>query len=262
MTISNQGIFYVYAYIRPDYSPYYIGKGKGKRAYSKFKGEIRPPKDKSRIIILKEGLDEHDAFKYESILIEFFGRKDIGTGILRNKSEGGRGNAGWKMTDEQRDNHYMKRPEWREIQSNRFSGSNNPMYGKGLFGEDNGMFGVSRPEEWRESMRGSKNPLLKDEYQLSCPVCEKIMSKNVYHLWGHGEDCGSLNQNKLILSKRMSSENNPMYGKIPHNKIVRLHTPLGWFNSVKEASDAHQVCEGTILYRIKSSNENFKEYYK
>lgn len=151
-------MFYIYTYLRLDYSPYYIGKGSGKRAFSKCRGEIRPPKDKTRIVILQENLTENDAFNYESLLIKFFGRKDIGTGVLRNKSEGGKGNSGWKATEEQRQNHYMKHPHWRKIQSDRVSGEKNPMYGKGLFGKDNPMFGKERTTEWKKSMSGKNNP--------------------------------------------------------------------------------------------------------
>lgn len=152
-------MFYVYAYLREDFSPYYIGKGSGNRAFVKCNGEIRPPRDKRRIVILQNNLPEDLAFDYESKLIKFFGRKDIGTGILRNKSEGGKGNSGWRASDEQKNNHYMKLPEWRKIQSERSSGKNNPMYGKGLFGEGNPMFGKKRTLQWRESMSGENNPM-------------------------------------------------------------------------------------------------------
>lgn len=253
-------MFYVYAYLRLDFSPYYIGKGSGMRAFSKCKGEIKPPKDKSRIIILRNNLNEDDAFKYEVMLIKLFGRKDIGTGILRNKSDGGTGSSGWKPTEEQRLNHYMKRPEWRAIQSQRASGEKNPRYGKGLFGKDNPMFGKHRTDEWKESMRGCNNPLNKPEYRLTCEVCNKTMPKNVFRIWGHGPNCGKDNGKKAAASIRTGGINNPMYGRTPHNKLTNITTPLGKFNSIKDAARVHKVSEGTILYRIKSPSDKFKEY--
>lgn len=57
--------FYIYAYLREDGSPYYIGKGKGLRAYTKGKGEVKPPQDKSRIVILHNELTESVAFQKE-----------------------------------------------------------------------------------------------------------------------------------------------------------------------------------------------------
>jgi hypothetical protein len=82
---------YTYAYLRKNRTPYYIGKGQKDRAYKKGKKEVRPPKDKSRIIFLKKNLTEEEAFRHEKYMIKVLGRIDLGTGILRNKTDGGEG---------------------------------------------------------------------------------------------------------------------------------------------------------------------------
>ncbi len=85
--------YYTYAYLREDKTPYYIGKGKGYRINSKQRN-IKPPKDKSRIIFLKQNLTEEEAFKHEIYMIDVLGRKDLGTGILHNRTGGGEGASG------------------------------------------------------------------------------------------------------------------------------------------------------------------------
>ena len=92
--------FYTYAYLRENRTPYYIGKGKDKRAYQREKTDIKPPKDKSRILILKKNLTEDRAFRHEIYMISVFGRKDLGTGILHNRTDGGEGCSGRKCTEE------------------------------------------------------------------------------------------------------------------------------------------------------------------
>ena len=110
-------MYYVYSYLREDNSPYYIGKGSGKRAYTKGPKEVKPPRDKSRVRILKENLTEEDAFLVEKLYILMFGRKDLDTGILRNKTDGGDGASGYIVLPEERKRRSermkgVKRPQW------------------------------------------------------------------------------------------------------------------------------------------------------
>jgi len=94
--------YYTYAYLREDGTPYYIGKGKGGRAHKKGKGEVAPPKNRSKVIKLKQNITEEEAFRHEKYMIAILGRKDLGTGILRNKTNGGDGPSGYIMSDEQK----------------------------------------------------------------------------------------------------------------------------------------------------------------
>lgn len=88
-------IYYVYAYLRQsDGTPYYIGKGKDKRAFSKRHPGISVPNDKTKIVFLETNLSNIGALALERRMIRWYGRKNICTGILYNKSEGGEGACG------------------------------------------------------------------------------------------------------------------------------------------------------------------------
>ena len=115
----NPNRFYTYSYLREDGTPYYIGKGNCNRLYMKTTIEIRKPKDRSRIIHLKQNLTEAEAFRHEIYMIAVYGRKDLGTGILRNKTNGGEGVSGYKHSEKIKKKMSLSR-----------KGKNNPNYGK------------------------------------------------------------------------------------------------------------------------------------
>jgi len=83
--------FYTYAFLRENGTPYYVGKGRGRRIKRDLGRCCSRPRDPSKVIFLKTGLTEAEAYRHEIYMIFVFGRKDIGTGILRNKSRGGEG---------------------------------------------------------------------------------------------------------------------------------------------------------------------------
>ena len=99
--------FYVYAYLRKDNTPYYIGKGKNRRGFSHQKREkIKTPLDTTRVVILEANLNELGAWAIERRMIRWYGRKDLTysdrePGILRNETDGGEGTSGYKRTQEQ-----------------------------------------------------------------------------------------------------------------------------------------------------------------
>ena len=85
-------IYYTYAYLREDGTPYYIGKGKGNRAFDRHLSVKVPSRE--RILILKKNLSEEEAFRHEIYMIAVFGRKDKKSGILLNFTDGGDGPSG------------------------------------------------------------------------------------------------------------------------------------------------------------------------
>jgi len=125
--------FYVYLYLRENGTPYYVGKGKGGRAWEQHRNKrkncgIWTPKDKSRIIIAVYDLTELWAFGLERKFIRWYGRQEIdytlladphGVGILMNQADGGQGmTAGpnafagarrWllELSDKDRKEHYQ-----------------------------------------------------------------------------------------------------------------------------------------------------------
>jgi len=274
----NPNRFYTYAYLREDRTPYYIGKGQKDRAYRKYKGEVNSPQDKSRIIILKQNLTEEEAFKHEIYMIAVFGRKDLGTGILRNKTNGGDGISGFRHSKKSKNEMSKKR-----------KGENNPFYGKKHLPETiirlsqnkKGMvsvfLGKTHSQEARDKISkakkgkyvGDKNPMFGKTH--SQETRDKISEANT----GRSHSL----ETRRKISEKIKGENNPFYGKThsqeardkiskarkgkscseelkqkissSHNKFLRLLSPSG--EIVEEITTIRKFCEKYNLNRTEIS---------
>ena len=110
--------FYVYAYLREDGTPYYIGKGRRYRIDKphRHNNAALPPKE--RRIKLLENLTEERAHHWERECIRYWGRKIDNTGILNNLTEGGEGVVGFRHSDEtKRKLRDKATKEWEERRS-------------------------------------------------------------------------------------------------------------------------------------------------
>ena len=146
-------MFYTYLWLREDGTPYYVGKGKEKRAWRK----AAPPKDR---IVVYPAQSEADAFETEIALIWYYGRKDLGTGCLRNYTDGGEGQSGRVVPEEENKRrsvrlkgHATSQETRRKIGLANTGRTPQPHIGKR--GPDNHMYGTHISDRQKEAIRNS-----------------------------------------------------------------------------------------------------------
>ena len=178
--------YYTYAYLREDRTPYYIGKGKGNRIYRTNGRGCVKPKDKSRIIFLKQNLTEKEAFKHEIYMIAVFGRKDLGTGILLNRSNGGEGPSGFIRSEKQKKHLseikkgkkvYDITEETRKKMSKSQKGRTHTEDSKKKISLSHK--GKPKPPLSKEHKEKIRNSLLKNTYKVKCPNGDIVKVNNL-----------------------------------------------------------------------------------
>lgn len=170
--------FYVYIWLRakdgtfPAGTPYYVGKGFHHRA-----NRERGPANHLRLLLPCE--TEQAAFDCERIMIRQLGRIDSGTGMLRNRTDGGEGATGrvYKHTPETRAkigaaHKGRKRPdETRRKMSIAMQGNTSSL-------------GCKRSQETRAKMSASAKtkPLVSEETRLKISAAHKGRTLSAEHI--------------------------------------------------------------------------------
>lgn len=198
--------FYIYAYIRSEDSktskagtPYYIGKGRGDRAWKKTKRDkVLPPKDSTNIVVMECKLTEIGSLSLERFYIRWYGRKDNGTGILLNKTDGGDGLSGgtpWnkgkkgiysedhlrKISETSKNRVFSK--ECRERMSRKRKGQK--PWNKGI---------KMRPKTEEDKIKISERRTGIKSPNVECPHCGKIGDVGNMKRW-HFDNCKYLTNN-------------------------------------------------------------------
>lgn len=237
MSKQDERRFYVYLWLRskdsehgPKFSPYYVGKGRGKRALEKCGRTVPAPRDSSYIAFVQEGLTETEAFSLEIYCIQLYGRIDLGTGILRNRTDGGEGTSGAVVSEETRrklsemrrgENHYAwgKRGELSPRWGKPRSEETKRKMSEARQGEKHPLWGKKHSEETKRKMSETRTgKIFSEEARRNMKLAQ---AKYLYELIDPGGEV-YVTDNLTDFSKQYGLHNGQLNmvvnGKVPHHK--------------------------------------------
>lgn len=226
---------YVYTYIRAKDSavakagtPYYIGKGSGRRAWTKFAGEVGMPTDDRYIVILESDLTITGSLAIERRLIRWYGRIDKNTGILRNKTDGGEGGEG-----------VVGKVAWNK--GKKQSKEHNEKISKAIQGIKRSTASIEKMKR----TRSERNISYPQTTKITCEHCGKTLGLPNYRQW-HGKNC-------KMLSLRLKPNRNKSSFKV---KWWIVQSPAG---TVFKTDNLAKLCREnhltkTAMYQVALGN--------
>ena len=269
--------------------PFYIGKGKGERAYDLYRNDHHDAITDEyghAVVIIADKLTEEEAYWLERDTIEDY-VFNLGYGIdikghddydhklphLTNMNWGGiGGTSGIKLSEETKE-------KISEKMKGKNAGEKNGMFGKKgkdspIYGEKNGMYGKNpfenKTEEEMETIgrkisekvSGEKNPMYgknpfanKTEEEMETivrKISEKNKGKNPYANKTEEEMEIISNKKSNSMKGKNAGEKSAMWGKPAHNRRKVICITTGKiFNSVTEASNYYNVARNTISFCCK-----------
>lgn len=206
--------YYVYQLrLEGSNEPFYIGKGKGRRAWDHLTDKSNSYKARKirkalsegievLVEIVVDGLTEEQALRIEVWTIKMWGRKDIGEGPLTNLTDGGEGTSGakFKLSEDQK----RKMSERAKKQNAR------PPSNKGRKMSDEQKKKISDstkgiPRPWKSGKRGPmteeqrkkiSEAKIGEKHQyfgkkrdlVVCPHCGKVGGQGIMGRW-HFDNC-------------------------------------------------------------------------
>ncbi len=269
--------YYTYIYIRPDNNDvFYVGKGSGSRYRQHLKRARNPHlyavikhlENAGLKPIIKKILitsSEDEAYDLEKFLISFYGRKDLGTGTLVNKTEGGEACAP-SPEEAAKHSERMKKlkrtPTWSRAISESKKGTKtsiNNTVAKPIMVNYRVYPTVKEAALGEKTSERTLSMYLKQYKRCGWPDGWKYLTKSEYY------DCLNDSQNEINL---------PLFGESLPSKVSFREKMLGrpnsnhpkclkviingiTYDSLSLASKSLNVCRETIKRRIRNQKDGW-----
>lgn len=195
--------FYVYIHKKPDGTPFYVGKGHGRRAYnfysrSEWHKNIVAKYGKNNIIVEIINCDnESQAFDLEKIYIKQIKNDGV---CLVNLTDGGEGSTGYKPTEETR-RKLKKTQEQRAVLSALATGRKQSC--ETIAKKSKSMTGLKRSDEFKQTQR--KNSLgRKHSEEARAKISASKIGKPS---WNKGKKFSDETKQKMSQSKKGKKQN-------------------------------------------------------